>query len=577
MVILTKMRKVIFFIVFLFASFNGKSQKGELTSLFTASDITSEIQFDLNSVENYVVEDQKIKNLRKKPDMVTDVEQVMFRATCFMAEKVSTNGGYLWQYLPDFSRRWGEMEAYETMIWVQHPGTVSMGHLFLDAYNVTGNEYYYHAAEKAASAFIWGQNDCGGWNYIIDFAGDRSLKQWYNTIGKNGWRLEEFQHYYGNVTFDDDVSSDATRFLLRLYLLKMDVKYKPALDKAINFILESQYPLGGWPQRYPLKYDFGKKGLPDYSSFYTFNDDVIWENINLLIQCYITLGEERFLDPIMRGMNFYLLTQQGNPQGGWGQQYNMELEPTGARTYEPPALLPGTTFNNALLLLKFYEYTGDRRYLAHIPDAIQWLESARLPEKMTEGGKFTHPTFTEIGSNKPLFVHRKGSNMAYGYYYYDYNDDKLLSHYGGKSNVNIEVLKKEYQKVSTLSPEIATKNSPLKVERFSTKGTPQTYYNLSRYSSDEIPDEAKVKEIISSLDDQGRWLAGDQFTSNQYIGDGQNRELTDKYASTDAGDETDTSPFIDRSGQKYISTREYLRNMNLLINYLSQIKYSGTK
>ena len=512
-----------------------------------------------------------------KSDIPADVENAMLRATKFMVEKVSTNGGYLWQYLPDFSRRWGEMEAYETMIWVQHPGTVSMGHSFLDAYKVTGNEYYYQAAEKAASALIWGQNDCGGWNYIIDFAGDRSLKNWYNTIGKNGWRLEEFQHYYGNATFDDDVSSDAARFLLRLYLVKMDMRYKPALDKAINFIIESQYPLGGWPQRYPLKYDFVKKGLPDYSSFYTFNDDVIWENVNLLIQCYITLGEERFLDPIRRGMNFYLITQQGNPHGGWGQQYNMELEPTGARTYEPPALLPGTTFNNAMLLLKFYEYTGDRRFLTRIPDAIQWLESVRLPENMTDGGKYTHPTFVEIRSNKPVFVHRKGSNIAHGYYYYDYNDGMLLSHYGGKGNVDIEALKKEYRRVSLLPPEMVTKNSPLKVEKFESIDTPQSYYNLSRYSLSEIPDEAKVREIINSLDDQGRWLAGNKNTSNPYIGDGQNRELTEKYASTDAGDETDTSPFIDRSDQKYISTAEYIRKMNLLINYLGQIKDSRAK
>jgi hypothetical protein len=52
---------------------------------------------------------------------------------------------------------------------------------------------------------------------MIDFAGDRSLKEWYNTIGANGWRLEEFQHYYGNDTYDDDVTSDAARFLLRMY------------------------------------------------------------------------------------------------------------------------------------------------------------------------------------------------------------------------------------------------------------------------------------------------------------------------------------------------------------------------
>ena len=189
-----------------------------------------------------------------------EAEQVMMRATKYMVEGVSTNGGYLWYYLPDFSRQWGEMEAYKTMIWLQHPGTISMGHLFLDAYRATGNEYYYAAAVKAASAVIWGQGNEGGWNYMVDFAGDRSLKHWYNTIGKNGWRLEEFQHYYGNSTFDDDVTSDAARFLLRIYLEKLDATFKPALDKAIAFILESQYPLGGWPQRYPLKYEFSKEG-----------------------------------------------------------------------------------------------------------------------------------------------------------------------------------------------------------------------------------------------------------------------------------------------------------------------------
>jgi PelA/Pel-15E family pectate lyase len=514
--------------------------------------------------------DQTANEMQKRTKLVTSAQEAMLRATRFMVEKASNNGGYVWQYLPDFSRQWGEMEAFKTMIWVQHPGTVSMGHLFLDAYKVTGNEYYYEAAEKAAAALIWGQLDCGGWNYIIDFAGDRSLKQWYKTIGKNGWRLEEFQHYYGNATFDDDVSSDAARFLLRIYLEKLDVKYKPSLEKAINFIIKSQYPLGGWPQRYPLKYEYNKKGLPDYTSFYTYNDDVIWENIHFLIQCYTTLGDERFLDPIRRGMNFFIITQQGNPQGGWGQQYNMQLEPTGARTYEPPALLPGTTYRNAMLMLKFYEYTGDRKFLARIPDVIEWLESARLPDDMTDEGKYTHPTFVELGTNKPLFVHRKGSNLAYGYYYYDYISEDLLIHYGGKGNVNISKLRDEYKRVNSLSAEIITKNSPLIVKKFIGEGVLQSHYNLSRYSLTEIPDESKVKEIIKSLDDHDRWLIRNINTSNPYIGDGQKQELTDQYASTNVGDETDTSQYKDTTDQQYISTWEYIRNMNLLVNYINK-------
>jgi hypothetical protein len=113
-----------------------------------------------------------------------DVEAGMKRATQFMVDKVAYRGGYLWNYLPDMSRRWGEMEARETMIWLQPPGTSSMGHVFLDAYHATGDEYYYRAAEQVGAALIWGQHPSGGWNYLVDFAGDRSLRDWYATVGQ---------------------------------------------------------------------------------------------------------------------------------------------------------------------------------------------------------------------------------------------------------------------------------------------------------------------------------------------------------------------------------------------------------
>jgi hypothetical protein len=237
--------------------------------------------------------------------------ETMKRATTFMVEKASYKGGYVWSYLPDFSRQWGEMEARRTMIWMQAPGTSEMGQLFLDAYHATGDEYYYQAAEQVAGAIIWGQLPCGGWNYIVDFAGEHSLRDWYDTVGKNGWRLEEFLHYYGNATFDDSVSSLAGQFLLRIYVEKRDPKFRPALDKAIQFVLDSQYPIGAWPQRYPLMHDFSHHGLADYTSYLTFNDAVISANIDFLLQCYEVLGEKRVLDPIIRGMNSFLVTQQG--------------------------------------------------------------------------------------------------------------------------------------------------------------------------------------------------------------------------------------------------------------------------
>jgi PelA/Pel-15E family pectate lyase len=505
----------------------------------------------------------------QKKELRKSIEDAMLKATKYMVEEVSTNGGYVWYYLPDFSRRWGEMEAFETMIWLQHPGTISMGYTFLDAYNSTGNEYYYEAAEKAANAIVWGQSNKGGWNYMIDFAGDRSLKKWYNTVGKNGWRLEEFQHYYGNSTFDDDITSDAARFLLRIYLEKLDPVYKPAIDKAIDFILESQYPLGGWPQRYPLRYDFSKQGHPDYTSFYTFNDDVTWENIHFLIQCYLTLGEERFLDPVNRGMNFYIISQ--HESGAWAQQLNQQLEPMGARTYETEALLPSTTYANAMLLLEFYKITGNKKFLSLVPYAIKWLKETRLPEDKIEGER-THPTFVDIDSNQPIYMHRKGSNVKYGYYYTDTNDKDLLAHYYGKTRVNLQSLIDEYNALLDMPVDEATKFSPLKAGKFGNEGTPQSFYKICRKKYDKIPSEKEVDHIINLLDNHNRWMSKHAYISNPYVGDGKKQEETGEYASSNVGDETDTSPYRDTSEQEYISTASYIRNIHMLSNYLKFIQ-----
>jgi PelA/Pel-15E family pectate lyase len=521
---------------------------------------------------------------RKDTPLEVQAVDAMKHATKYMVETVSTNGGYVWHYLPDLSRRWGEMEAYDTMIWVQPPGTTSMGHLFLDAYRVTGEPEFLRAAEKAARAVIWGQLPGGGWNYIVDFAGDRSLKTWYNTIGKNGWRLEEFQHYYGNATFDDDVSSDAAKFLLRMYLETLDPLYKPALDKAIAFVLESQYPVGGWPQRYPLKYDFSHHGKPDYSSFLTFNDDVVWENVNFLIQCYLTLGEERFLDPIYRGMNFYLVTQQGAPQAGWAQQYTLDVKPAGARTYEPNALLPGLTAVHVRLLERFYRLTGDRKFLAGIPAALEWLDRCRLPERMTEGGKYTHPVFVELGTDKPLFVHRKGSNVAHGYYYVDGSDGLPNVHYGMKHRIDVAQLRRDYEAIAAMSPAEATKDSPLLPGRHRGAALPQKHYDVKsesftasalNYAERPVPGEEEVRRVLAALDSQHRWLVKHADTSHPYAGDGVKTEPTDAFASTNAGDETDTSCFRDDSDQLYISTSAFIRNMTVLMDYVKAAK--GTR
>lgn len=491
------------------------------------------------------------------------VKETMLKASRYMVEEVSTQGGYVGIYYVDLSRRWGELEAFDTQIWVQDPGTITMGNLFLDAYQITNDEYYYRAAEKAARALIWGQLPVGGWNYMIDFAGDESLKRWYNTIGKNAWGFEEHNRYYGNATFDDVTTSKAAEFLLRIYLEKFDPQFKSSLDKAISLILEAQYPLGGWPQRYPLIHSSPHHENEDYTSFYTFNDDAIWGNMEFLINCYYTLGETRLLDPIHRAMNFFILCQQGNPQGGWAEQYDMELKPAHARTYEPAALMPGATFRIAMRMLEFYQYTGDRRYLSRIQDAIDWLEGSRLPQEKTGGGIWTHPTFVEIETNKGLYAHREGSGVSDGRYWVDYSDENLLAHYGGKTKVDIERLKSEYERIRKMSPAEVTVGSPLHVQNHTDGRTPQFVFLQSQLLKEDTPKDTVVREIISNLDDKGRWLTKHEWISEPYALLADGKEINTARYSDESG-----RAIRDLSDQQYLTVRTYVENMHILMRYL---------
>lgn len=503
------------------------------------------------------------------------VLEAMQRATAFMTEKVAYKGGYVWTYLPDLSRRWGEMEARESMIWLQPPGTSSMGHVFLDAYHATGDEYYYRAAEQVGAALIWGQHPSGGWNYVVDFGGDRSLRDWYATVGRNAWRLEEFQHYYGNATFDDEVTADAAKFLLRLYVERHDPRYKPALEKAIQFVLDSQYPIGGWPQRYPLSEAFSKQGRPDYTSFLTFNDDVSAQNIYFLILCYEALGDERLLDPITRGMHFFLSSQQGPPQPGWSLQYTLDVRPAGARSYEPQSLATHTTATNIGHMITFYELTGDAKFLARLPEALDWLQALRLPNAPNDGDpRILVPTFIELGTNKPLYVHRRGSNVVNGEYYVDYDSRRTLGHYSATRRIDIAGLRKRYEEAKAKSPQELAQQSPL----FPGAGVTELP-RLFATIYEPVPEgniETLAAASLGSLNAEGYWPAPLRMTSHPYRGphrengrhNGSKQLAKGDFATTQVGDESDTSPFPDPNPPLGISTAEYMKHMNVLIRWL---------
>ena len=509
-----------------------------------------------------------------------EAKQTMRRATQYMMDVASYKGGFVWSYLPDYSRQWGELEAWRTMIWLQSPSTPDVGQVLLDAYHATGDEYYYESACKVARCIMHGQKPSGGWNYMFDYESEETTKKWYATIGRQAWRLEEFQHYYGNATFDDEATMHCAEFLLRIYLEKKNAEFYVALQKAIGFFLQSQYDNGGWPQRYPLMYDHPFRGKADYSSFVTINDDVMPRNIEFLIQCYRSLGMKELKEPILKAMYCLRDLQQPLPLAGWADQYAVkDLKPAHARSYEPRAVNTGTTVAMIRQMIHFYQLTGDKSFLKGIPNAIRFLESVQLPSEMAallgrrplgEGDIFM-PRFLNPDSGNPMYVHRKGSNVVNGQYYTDSIPTGTIAHYSSFMTTNPTMLRKALEEAEAQDAKQLEQDSPLREAAIS---GPQDYYYRQPSGMARRMPMPGVDKIISSLDSEGRWLTVFNQISNPYkpvpatmTADSEDRQ----YAQTMVGDEYDTSPYANSTVQG-ISTRTYIWNMVALINSIRKNK-----
>jgi hypothetical protein len=556
----------------------------------------------------------------------TGTVRAMSRAAAFMDGTVSYRGGYVWNYLPDLSVTWGEMEAKRTMCWVQPPGTPSVGHSMLDAYHATGKEVFYRAAARTGQALVDAQLPVGGWNYIHDFAGEESLRDWYGTIGANGWRLEEFQHYYGNATFDDAGTSAAAQLILRLYVERRDPRFKKALDRAIGFVLAAQFSGGvadgGWPQRFPayrgsvsrmpwpamrppwLPRDV-QHGMEDgeYTQQVTFNDDVLGENIKFLLMCVSALGRRDLTGPVQRAMACLRRLQQPGPQAGWGLQHLSRAKngrpagsPAGARSYEPRALTTHTTQTNVQQLFHYFRLTGDRAYLARVPEALSWLESCKLTsEQIAENPLLagrTHPTYVELGTNRARFVHRFGSNIRNGAYYYDHDHRDTLSHYSAGRSVDLAGLRATYEQLAALtSAEVAALRARSPLSGGQPIPLPGYFSVRDLQLSDLLRDaplplpvvtDAEAAALVTGLGTRDYWLTPLDAVTNPYLGPGSAKPYDGTaYMSKNVGDLRDTSPYNPqdppqeppyqpRENPLGISSSAYVANMAKLIGYVAQ-------
>ena len=285
------------------------------------------------------------------------------------------------------------------------------------------------------------------------------------------------------------------------------------------------------------------------------------------------MGLQGVKEPVMRAMYLIITLQQGKPYAGWSDQYTVDdLKPAHARSYEPRSVNTRTTADMVYKLMDYYKLTADTRFLAGIPAAIEFLESMKLPESDVKKWKqqsnnpevILVPRFVDPDDGKPLYVHRKGTNVKNGTYYIDQDIANTIGHYSSAAFINPSELRRRYEEVKKIPVEELTKDSPLLQDHL--VPLPKYYTRLRGEASADV-----AQELVKALSKEGCWLTPLKTTSNPYkpyTVSGPSNET--KYVSTMVGDDNDTSPYPCTTGELCISVGDYINNMMKLINYLDK-------
>ena len=320
------------------------------------------------------------------------------KSTAYM-RSISAGGGYLWKYSLDLQERAGEVKATATQVWIQPPGTPTVGMAFLRLYEATKDARYLDAAKDAADALATGQVESGGWDYLIDFDPEKMrLSYLRSDVGKLS--PEQIAKRKNVTNFDDDNTQSAMRFLLAVVDAgkgaddACDGRIREALDYGLKKMIEAQYPNGAWPQRwlgkahtaeefpvmrarFPSQYprEFPKV---NYYAHYTLNDNTLHDCIGVMLDAFRRMGKAEYLEAAKKGGDFIILAQMPEPQPVWAQQYNAQMEPAWARAFEPPAVTGNESVGVLRALMDLYVETGDEKFLRPIPAAIAWFKRSQL-------------------------------------------------------------------------------------------------------------------------------------------------------------------------------------------------------
>ncbi|PPK87745.1 PelA/Pel-15E family pectate lyase [Neolewinella xylanilytica] len=293
-----------------------------------------------------------------------------------------------------------------------------------DAQHQEADWYGSTEARRVADNLLVYQHATGGWPKNMDMAAPlteadiRTIEQ-----GKADPKQE-----LGRPTIDNKATYPQLRYLARVYAHTGDDRYKSSFLRGVDYLLEAQYPNGGWPQFYPIR--------AGYYANITYNDGAMIGVLEFLRE--VTKGSYPFLDAarvtaaqeaIDKGTDVILKTQieADGRLTAWCAQHDPEtLEPARARAYELVSLSGSESVGIVEFLMGIEE--PDSAVIRSVRAAVDWFERVQLPglrlirqpdDSLPKGydlivgfdpehGEPLWARFYEIGTNYPMFVGRDG-------------------------------------------------------------------------------------------------------------------------------------------------------------------------
>jgi PelA/Pel-15E family pectate lyase len=225
-------------------------------------------------------------------------------------------------------------------------------------------------------------------SWQMPHGGFYKLPSWYSA--KWNGTAERSEWFGANKvelgTIDNDGTVTEIMFLANVYGRTGTVAYRDSARKALDFILNMQYPSGGFPQVYPARTG------TTYSNYVTFNDNAMVRALILLDQAaqqkaplngdLFTSAQRARLEPALALAVGYILNAQIVQNGVktvWCAQHDpVNFAPLGARSYE----LPSKSGKESAQIVAFLMTRPQSAAIAaSVKAAIAWYKSPRCSSR----------------------------------------------------------------------------------------------------------------------------------------------------------------------------------------------------